>query len=345
MSNFKNILNFQNINIYIFLLLILILTSYFFDVIILFFMAFIIAYIMNPFNNWLCCFLNKTLSSFLSIMIFVLLILSVFLLISPIIIKQFQNFISMIPMYVDKIEILFNKLDQNSFLKENFENGYYINFLKPFFKNLINFSNQLINNGIVFFNGFFNIILIFVISFYMILELTHLKLFFLKTAKKLNLQHFPKIISEIDSVLSKFIRGQGLVCIILSSFYSIILFLIDIQFGILLGIFAGLISFIPYFGAFLGGGLTLILGFLQFGIAPELCYLALTFIFGQLGESYYLTPKFVGDAIKLNAIWIIFALLIGANLAGFVGILIALPVAAMIGVLVRYFYNLIIEIN
>ena len=59
----------------------------------------------------------------------------------------------------------------------------------------------------------------------------------------------------------------------------------------------------------------------------------------------YLTPKFVGDAIKLNAIWIIFALLIGANLAGFVGILIALPVAAMIGVLVRYFYNLIIEIN
>ena len=121
--------------------------------------------------------------------------------------------------------------------------------------------------------------------------------------------------------------------------------MIDIQFGILLGIFAGLISFIPYFGAFLGGGLTLILGFLQFGIAPELCYLALTFIFGQLGESYYLTPKFVGDAIKLNAIWIIFALLIGANLAGFVGILIALPVAAMIGVLVRYFYNLIIEIN
>ena len=345
MSNFKNIINFQNINIYIFLLLILILIVYLFEVIVLFFMAFIIAYIMNPFNTWLCCFLNKTLSSFLSITFFVLLILSVFLLISPIIIKQFQNFISMIPMYVDKIEILINKLDQNSFLKENFESSYYINFLKPFFKSLINFSNQLINNGIVFFNGFFNIILIFVISFYMILELTHLKLFFFRIAKKLNFQHFPKIINEIDSVLSKFIRGQGLVCIILSVFYSITLFFIDIQFGILLGIFAGLISFIPYVGAFLGGGLTLILGFLQFGIAPELFYLALTFIFGQLSESYYLTPKFVGDAIKLNAIWIIFALLVGSNLVGFVGILIALPVAAIIGVLVRYFYNLIIEIN
>ena len=345
MSNIKSIINFQKINIYIFLLLILILTTYLFEVTVLFFLAFIIAYIMNPFNNWLSCFFNKTLSGFLSITFFVLLILSVFLLISPIIIKQFQNFISMIPIYVNKIEFLINKFDENSFLQEKFESGYYINFLKPFFKNLINISNQLINNGIIFFNGFFNIILIIVISFYMILELSYLRLFLFTTAKKLNFHHFPKIINEIDSVLSKFIRGQGLVCIILSVFYSIILFSINIQFGILLGVFAGLISFIPYVGAFLGGGLTLILGFLQFGIAPELFYLALTFILGQLVESYYLTPKFVGDAIKLNAIWIIFALLVGANLVGFVGILIALPVAAIVGVLVRYFYNLIIEVN
>ena len=345
MSNINNLMNFKNISIYIFFLIVLILLIYLFEVIIPFFLAFIIAYIMSPFNYWLSGFLNKTLSSFLSITFFVLLILSVFLLISPIIIKQFQNFIIMLPLYLDKIEFFFNKLDDNNFLKENFENGYYINFLKPFFNNLINFSNQLINNGIMFFNGFFKIILIFVISFYMILELTNLKSFLFKTAKKLKFNHFPKIIKEMDNVLSKFIRGQGLVCIILSVFYSIILFVIDIQFGILLGIFSGLISFIPYVGAFLGGGLTLTLGFFQFGISPELFYLALTFIFGQFGESYYLTPKFVGDAIKLNAIWIIFALLVGANLAGFVGILIALPVAAMIGVLVRYYYNLKFEIN
>ena len=345
MSNFKNIMKYNNINFYIFLLTVLIVIIYLFEVIIPFFLAFIIAYIMSPLNNWLSYFFNKTISGFLSILFFILLILSIFLLISPIIIKQFQNFIFMIPVYSEKFEFLINKLDENNFLKENFESKYYINFLKPFVKNLINFSNQLINNGIMFFNGFLNIILIFVISFYMILELNNLKLFFFKTAKKLNFEHFPKIINEMDNVLSKFIRGQGIVCIILSVFYSLVLFFLDVQFGILLGIFAGLISFIPYVGAFLGGGLTLILGFLQFGIAPELCYLAITFIFGQLGESYYLTPKFVGDAIKLNAIWIIFSLLVGANLAGFVGILIALPVAAIAGVLVRYVYNLIIEIN
>ncbi len=345
MSSLQKINKYKNINIYISISIFLLLIIYLFEVIFLFFLAFIIAYIMSPLNNWLSSFLNKTLSSFVSILFFIFLISSIFLLISPIIIKQFQNFIVMIPVYTDKIEILINNLDGNNFLIKNFENGYYITFLKPFFKNFINFGNQLINNGMMFFNGFFNIILIFVISFYIILELANIKLFFFKTAKKLNFEHFPKIVNEMDLVLSMFIRGQGLVCIILSVFYSLSLFLLDIKFGILLGIFAGLISFIPYVGAFLGGGLTLILGFLQFGIASELLFLVLTFIFGQLVESYYLTPKFVGDAIKLNAIWIIFALLVGTHVAGFVGILLALPVAAMIGVLVRYYYNLILNIN
>ena len=82
----------------------------------------------------------------------------------------------------------------------------------------------------------------------------------------------------------------------------------------------------------------MILGFSQFSFSFELLILLLIFIFGQLLESYYLTPKLVGDAIKLNPVWIIFALSTGAFLSGFVGVLIALPVAAVLGVLVRYYF-------
>ena len=125
----------------------------------------------------------------------------------------------------------------------------------------------------------------------------------------------------------------------LSVIYSVALFLVGLKFGILLGLFAGLISFVPYLGSFLGGGLTLILGFTQFGISPQLIYVLIIFIFGQLLESYFLTPKLVGEAIKLNPIWIIFALMTGAYLSGFVGVLISLPIAAIIGVVVRHYFK------
>ena len=97
-------------------------------------------------------------------------------------------------------------------------------------------------------------------------------------------------------------------------------------------------GFASFVGAFLGGGLTIILGFAQFGVSFELLILLLIFISGQLLESYYLTPKLVGDAIKLNPVWILFALSTGAFLSGFVGVLISLPVAAVLGVIVRYYF-------
>jgi predicted PurR-regulated permease PerM len=308
MSDLLKIKKSKMFNIYITLFLILVLMLYLFEVIVPFALAFIVAYIVSPLKNWLDNYLNITLASLLSILCFIISISFVLVLISPVIIKQLQNFISMIPLYSSKIEILLNQLNSNYLLKEKLESGYYINFLKPFSKNLISAGNEIINNGILFFNSLLNIVLVLVISFYMTLELQKVKSFLFLVAKKSNFYDFPKLMEEIDVVLSRFIRGQGLVCLILSVFYSIILYLIDINFGILLGLFAGLISFIPYVGAFLGGGLALILGFSQFGFSNELLFLLVTFISGQLIESYYLTPKFVGDAIKLNAMWIIFAL-------------------------------------
>ena len=323
---------------YAFIILLLLIVIYLFEVLIPFAVAFIIAYLVNPLKIFFDKYLNKTFSSFLSVVFFILSFFSVLILILPIIFYQLQNLIIIAPEYLNEAEKFIKEINNKYLLSEKIKAIDYTSFFKPLSNNLLNSGNHLINNGIEFFSSVFNIILIFIISFYMSLEFNKIKLFLYDFANKSHFRDFPILIKEIDQVLAKFIRGQGLVCVILSIFYGIGLFLVGMKFGIILGIFAGVISFIPFVGAFLGGGLTLILGFTQFGMSFELLTLLLIFVFGQLFESYYLTPKLVGDAIKLNPIWIIFALSTGAFLAGFVGVLISLPVAAVLGVLVRYYF-------
>jgi len=332
----------KNLNVYILLSLIFIISLYLFEVIIPFAVAFIIAYLVNPIKVQLDKYLNETISSLFAVILFITFLLSLLILISPIIIKQTQNLLSILPSYMSKIEIL---IDQYSYQYSNnkINNFNFIDFLKPFTENLISSSTILVDNSIQFFNSFFDIILVFILSFYMSLEFKKIKIFFDKFQSHSNLKDVTFLIKQIDIVLSKFIRGQGLICLILSIFYSFSLFFLGIEFGILLGLFAGMISFIPYVGALLGGGLTLILGFFQFGFSFELIYLSLVFLFGQVLESYYLTPKFVGDAIGLNPIWVLFSLLTGAHLAGFVGILISLPVAAILAVIMRFYFFKVIN--
>ena len=329
---------FKKNYLYIFIILLLFITIYLFEVLTPFAIAFIIAYLINPLKIIFDKYMNKTFSSFLSVIIFVLGFLSVLILILPIILHQIQNFITVLPEYSSYAKDLIIEINDKYLFSEKIKNIDYASLFKPLSSNIVTSGNNLITNGIEVFNGVFNIVLIFIITFYMSLQFNKIKLFLYDFANKSHFEDFPILIKEIDKVLSKFIRGQGLVCLTLSIFYGIALFLVGMKFGILLGIFAGIISFVPFIGAFLGGGLTIILGFSQFGLSFELTILLLIFVFGQLLESYYLTPKLVGDAIKLSPIWIIFALSTGAFLSGFVGVLISLPVAAVLGVIVRYYF-------
>jgi len=328
----------KKIYLYAFILALFLIIIFLFEVITPFAIAFIIAYLVNPLKTFFDKYMNQTFSSFLSVVIFVLSFFSVLILILPIIFYQIQNLVTIIPGYLIDAENFIKEINDKYLFSEKIKTIDYTNFFKPLSKNILTTSNHLISNGIEFFNSAFNIVLIFIISFYMSLEFNKIKSFLYNFADKSNFEDFPILIKEIDKVLAKFIRGQGLVCLILSTFYGIGLFLVGIKFGFILGVFAGIISFVPFVGAFLGGGLTIILGFAQFGISFELLSLLIIFAFGQLFESYYLTPKFVGDAIKLNPVWIIFALSTGAYLSGFVGLLISLPVAAVLGVLVRYYF-------
>ena len=338
MSTLKKFYFDKKIYLLLFFLLVLFIFLYLFEVITPFVIAYIIAYLTNPLKIFLDKYINNTLSSFLSILAFVLCLLSTIVLILPIIIDQIQNFIILIPGYLTEIENFLREVNSKYLLTDQIKTVDYTSVFNPISKSLINSSNFIINNSIQFVTSFFNIILIIVISFYLSLEFNKIKIFIYSFAEKSRFADFPQLIKEIDLVLSKFIRGQGLVCLTLCIIYSFGLFTVGLKFGILLGIFAGIISFVPYVGAFLGGGLTLILGFSQFGFSTQLIFISSVFVFGQLFESYFLTPKLVGEAIKLNPIWIIFALMTGAYLSGFVGILISLPVAAVLGVVVRHYF-------
>ncbi len=343
MSTLKKKYFDKKIYLLIFFLLILFVFLYLFEVITPFVIAFIIAYITNPLKIFLDKYINKTVSSFLSILTFVLCLSSILVLISPIIINQIQNFILLIPGYLTEVENFLREVNAKYLLIEQIKIVDYTSFFKPISKSLINSSNVIISNSIQFVNSFFNIILIIVISFYLSLEFNKVKAFIYNFADKSNFKDFPILIKEIDNILSKFLRGQGLVCLVLSTIYSVGLLMVGLKFGFLLGICAGIISFIPYLGSFIGGGLALILGFSEFGISPQLIFIFIIFVFGQLLESYLLTPKFIGEAINLNPIWIIFALMTGAYLSGFVGVLIALPVAAALGVIIRHYFFKVFE--
>ncbi len=343
MSNLTNFLTEKKIILFIFFLMFIFIIVSIFEVIIPFSIAFIIAYLTNPLKVSLDKYINETLSSFLSIIAFIFCFLLLLILILPIIIHQIQNLTSLLPVYLTEVENILKDINSKYLFSEKIKTVDYSSLFKPVAKSLVNASNNILSSSVQFINSFLNMILIIVISFYLSLEFNKIKIFIYDLAHKSNFIDFPILIKEIDKVLSKFIRGQGLVCLALSLIYSIGLFFIGLKFGILLGVFAGIISFVPYVGSFIGGGLTIILGFLQFGISSYLILISLIFLLGQLLESYYLTPKLVGEAIKLNPIWIIFALMTGAYLSGFAGVLISIPIAAILGVLVRYYFIKIFE--
>jgi predicted PurR-regulated permease PerM len=142
---------------------------------------------------------------------------------------------------------------------------------------------------------------------------------------------------EIDGAIAGFIRGQALVSLILGTFYGIALTAIGLNFGLLIGFAAGLLNFIPYLGSTTGLLLAGGVAFAQFW--PEWMWVIVVigiFFFGQFIEGNFLQPKLVGDRVGLHPVWLIFALFAFGYLLGFVGVLVAVPLAAATGVLVRF---------
>ena len=140
----------------------------------------------------------------------------------------------------------------------------------------------------------------------------------------------------INQTLSGFLRGQASVCLLLGLFYGLGLTIIGLDFGLVLGLVCGALIFIPFLGGITGALLSVALGFAQFGAWHKPLAILVLFAIGQTLEGNIITPKLVGDRVNLHPVWLIFSLLAFGALFGFVGVLIAVPMAAIIGVLVRF---------
>jgi len=145
------------------------------------------------------------------------------------------------------------------------------------------------------------------------------------------------LLRQMDAALSGFVRGQALVCVALGAIYAVALTAAGLNFGLFIGFTAGLLSFIPYVGSLAGLATGLIVAWFQYdGDMMQVLIIAAIFAAGQFVEGNVLTPRMVGEKVGLHALWILFALMAGGALLGFTGVMIAVPVAAVAGVLVRF---------
>ncbi len=202
-------------------------------------------------------------------------------------------------------------------------------------------GGELLNGVIGSLSGLVNVLVLFVIvpvvTFYLLLDWDRMVR---RIDALLPRDHAPTIRRlgrEVDNTLAAFIRGQGTVMLILGAFYAIGLMLVGLRFGLVIGFSAGLMSFIPYVGAVVGGGVAIGMALFQFwGEWIWIAAVAGIFVAGQMLEGNVLTPKLVGGSVGLHPVWLIFALSAFGAVFGFVGLLVAVPMAAALGVLTRF---------
>ncbi len=181
------------------------------------------------------------------------------------------------------------------------------------------------------------IVVVPVVAFYLLLDWDNMVARIDDLLPREHVGRIRRIAREIDATLASFVRGQLTVCLILGTFYSVGLMLVGLQFGLVVGAIAGLITFIPYVGALVGGVLAVGLALFQFwGDWTSIGLVAAIFASGQFLEGNVLTPKLVGDSVGLHPVWLLFALATFGAIYGFVGMLVAVPVAAALGVIARH---------
>ncbi|MGD8782870.1 MAG: AI-2E family transporter [Thioalkalispiraceae bacterium] len=184
-----------------------------------------------------------------------------------------------------------------------------------------------------------NLVLIPVVAFYLLRDWDILVARICEMLPRKSEPVIKKITKESDEVLGSFLRGQLLVMLALSLIYSVGLGIVGLELALLIGMIAGLVSFVPYLGFIVGIVIAGIAAIMQFGDITHLVYVGIVFMVGQMLEGMVLTPALVGDRIGLHPVAVIFAVLAGGQLFGFLGVLLALPVAAIIVVILRYLHE------
>ncbi len=301
-----------------------------------------IAYLLRPVTDRLERMgLHRLAAALLIIIVVVLALVVMILLVAPILGGQLSSFIANIPGYVTKLQTLLTDqsmpwvqkllgagFSPDKSISELATQG--VGWLTAFLKSLWSGGRALVS--------LFSLIVVTpVVAFYLIYDWHRMIATVDSWVPVQQRGTVRQLACEIDAAIAGFVRGQSAVCLILGSFYAVALTLSGLNFGLLIGLISGLITFIPYVGSMTGLILALAVAVAQFWPEyPSILIVLGIFLVGQFLEGNVLAPKLVGESVGLHPVWLIFALLAFGYLFGFVGLLVAVPLAATIGVLARF---------
>jgi predicted PurR-regulated permease PerM len=344
--NKKQINNQRALTIFLTLALVLAAIYVLRSVLLPFVVGIVVAYFLDPLVNKICGSgkISRTVATVIVMSLFLLILLPLLILLGGSIISQLSDFIANLPQHISQFGTKLTTVTQRlqtyfpALAFENIEASLRENFgdsLKPALK----VARGIISNGFAFVNVISLLLISPVVAFYMLRDWPEF------TEKLFNLvpqKHQPLVmdgVNQVNRIISGYLRGQCLVCLSLGCFYAFGLWLVNLKLGVLVGFLAGLISFIPYVGSISGFLIAIVLVVTQYGTLPKLLAVIAVFAVGQFLEGNVLTPKLVGENLGLHPVWVMFALLSGGVLLGFLGMIIAVPVAACIGVFLRYLIN------
>lgn len=308
-----------------------------------FVVGFAVAYLLDPAADRLeAVGLSRTLATTVITAAFFLLVIGLLLVLYPLLESQTVGFMARIPDYVERVRGLALPLIEGGVPGLDIQDiekmrDIAAGFAKQSVTWLGNAFANVWRGGVALFNFLSLIFVTPVVAFYLIRDWDRI----VERMNQLMPRQSAGVVRAqmrlVDEALSGFIRGQGSVALILGILFAVGWSVVGLEFGLLIGLGAGLLAFIPYVGAIIGFGVAFVVAIVQFGLDPlHLGLVAAVFVVGQTLDGLFLTPHLVGGRIGLHPVWVMFALMAGGALVGFVGILLAVPVAAVIAVLVRY---------
>lgn len=304
----------------------------------------LLAYLGDPLVDRLETFkISRTLSVVVVFFVAFLIILPVFFFLVPLLEAQIKLLFAKMPGYIDWVMVNLEPMLKDTFginipaleieqLKGTF--GEQFSNAGGFFKGLI---RTVSHSGMVVAGWAANLFLIPVITFYLLRDWDNLVAYIHDLLPRSVEPTVSRLAKESDDVLGAFLRGQMLVMLALGTIYAIGLKLIGLELALLIGMLAGVLSFIPYMGLIVGISVAGVAVMLQTQDPTNLLWVSLVFIAAQAIEGTILTPLLVGDKIGLHPVAVIFSVLAGGQLFGFFGILLALPVFAVLAVIMRHF--------
>ncbi|BAI71951.1 hypothetical protein AZL_013130 [Azospirillum sp. B510] len=312
------------------------------DMLLPFVVGLAIAYLLDPAVDRLeVARLPRWLGTTLVLLGFLLVMVMMALLLLPLLQGQIAHLLEVLPTYatlvkerlIPALNRFIHRLPQDDVERLRAAAGAYAGELASLVGNIV---TRILSGGLALFDIVTLMFITPVVAFYILRDWD---LMVGKVDSWLPRQHAETVreqAREVNATLSGFLRGQATVCVVLGVFYALALSVAGLDFGLVIGLLAGLLSFIPYVGTLFGFVSSTGLALLQFDELWRVGIVVGIFLFGQAVEGNVLTPKLVGDKVGLHAVWVMFALLAGGSLFGFVGVLLAVPVAAVIGVLTRF---------